>query len=232
MERPTKDMQTQSFQDIQWLSAFGINKLSALDYFYTSPFFDQSSNNQRIRVQGVEAEKRNDILKSMIGLEFMLDEALTCEPNIYVIRKQIRKGPLSTDLVDIYYIADGFVFKSPEFLALVKSRLNKASFYLTNAFQKIHSTVKYSKGNTGIASTNGTFTCWNREGFGTMEGATREDDGDTLGDGASSSRSSNNESKKRKREICGAVLREFPSFKSVILDTTEPTFVGKVTAGK
>ena len=67
------DTNTQSFMDIQWLSAFGVNKLSALDYFYTSPFFDQTSNNQRIRVQGLESERRDEILKSMTGLEYMLD---------------------------------------------------------------------------------------------------------------------------------------------------------------
>ena len=214
------DMQTQSYMDIQWLSTFGVNLLSALDYFYTSPFFDQASNNQRIRVQGVEADRRDEILKSMTGLEFMLDEALTCEPNIYVIRKQYRRGPMATDLVDIFYIADGIIFQSPEFLALVKSRLSKASFFLTNAFEIVKGTVKYSHGKSGFRRTDGSFQCWNEKDVEIEEG------GD--GERQPSSLSSCSGTKKRKLNKQTVILKDFPSFKSVILDAREPNFTEKV----
>ena len=216
----SSDMQTQSFMDIQWLSAFGVNKLSALDYFYTSPFFDNASNNQRIRVQGVEVERRDEILKSMTGLEYMLDDALTCEPNIYVIRKQIRKGPMAVDLVDIYYIADGVVFQSPEFLAIVKSRLSKASFFLTNAFDIVKGTVKYSHGKKGFRRTDGSFQCWNEKDKIAEEGG-EEVQQPTISSGGGT--------KKRKLDKQSVmILKDFPSFKSIILDTSEPVFTSSV----
>lgn len=194
----SESLQHVQFIDIQWLSTFGVNKLSALDYFYTSPFFDTSSNNQRIRIQGVEASRRNNILTSMTGLEFMLDDAHTHEPNLYVIRKQFRKGPLTADLIDVYYIADGIIFQAPGFYELLQSRLNKISLHTSEAFDLTSSSVLYSN-NAADTSANGTFQCWQ-----SAEEAEETPSAD-----------------KSTGEV---VLRDFPSFKTVILDAAAPIF--------
>ena len=188
----SESLQHVQFIDIQWLSTFGVNKLSALDYFYTSPFFDTSSNNQRLRIQGVEASRRDDILTSMTGLEFMLDETLTQEPSLYVIRKQHRKGPLTADLIDVYYIHDGIIFQAPGFYELLQSRLAKISLHTSEAFDFANSSVLYKNDASNI-SPNGAFHCWQSE----------TEQKDAL---------STEESKR------AIVLRDFPSFKTVVLE--------------
>ena len=205
----SSSLQHVQFIDIQWLSTFGVNKLSALDYFYTSPFFDQSSNNQRIRIQGVDASRRNDILISMTGLEFMLDEALTHEPNLYVIRKQNRKGPLAVELIDVYYIADGMIFQAPGFYELLRSRLNKISLHTSEAFDLANEAIRYatSDGTTNDTSANGTFKCW--------QSSSEESDGGTA----------TATTTKNVKAVSGEmVLRDFPTFKTIILDAAAPTF--------
>lgn len=203
------DLQHMQFMDIQWLSTFGVNKLSALDYFYTSPFFDQSSNNQRIRIQGVEATRRNDILMSMTGLEFMLDEALTHEPNLYVIRKQFRKAPLTVELIDVYYIADGMIFQAPGFYELLQSRLNKISLHTSEAFDLANEAIRYASNDdtTKDTSVNGTFKCW-------------QSSSDESNDGTGAATNA----KKRGVASGEMVLRDFPTFKTIILDAAAPTF--------
>jgi hypothetical protein len=217
-EEDDKKLQNVQFIDIQWLSTFGVNKMSALDYFYTSPFFDPSSNNQRIRVQGVEADRRDGILTSMTGLEFMLDENLTKEPNLYVIRKQNRKGPLATDLIDVYYIADGIIFQAPEFYELLQSRLNKISLHTTEAFALTNSSVRYDSKEADI-SANGAYQCW-------LPPSSVGEGGNTASSTTKDSKAK--DGKKKQQQAGGArkeVMKDFPSFKSVILDAATPTFM-------
>ena len=129
------EQQTQSYIDIQYLAAFGLFKANCLEYFYTSPFFDQNSNNQRLRVQGLHPDQHLSVLQTMTGLEYVLDEHNTCEPNLFVFRKQNRWSPKRADLIDVYYCTDGIIYQCPDFLNLLKSRVAKTSFYLGRSFE-------------------------------------------------------------------------------------------------
>jgi hypothetical protein len=95
--------------DIQWLSTYGLTKSNVLEYFYTSPFFNTNSNNQIIRIQGVEHAQRETILLSMTGVEYILDDLNTVEPNLFVIREQRRRSRrlADVDLINVYYVLDG-----------------------------------------------------------------------------------------------------------------------------
>ena len=128
------------YLDILWLKTFGLFSVNVLDYFYTSPFFDQSSNNQLIRTQGVAPEH----LISMVGIEYVLDEHNISEPNLYVIKKQLRESPRKAELLEIYYIIDGIIHQSPDLLQLFRSRISKASYYLGNSFAALQSTTTYT----------------------------------------------------------------------------------------
>jgi mediator of RNA polymerase II transcription subunit 6 len=136
------------FIDMIWLKFYGLSRVNVLDYFYTSPFFDLSSNNQLIRTQGVRPEH----LVGMVGLEYALDEYNMYEPNLYVIKMQQRRSPREVSLLEVYYCIDGIIYQSPDMLDLVISRVAKAAHYLGNSFDHLHGTTNYSSKNGHI--------CW------------------------------------------------------------------------
>ena len=130
--------------DIQWLTHFGLYRGNVLDYFYTSPFFDTKSNNQLLRIQGVESRLSMDHLSSMIGLEYVLDDQNIHEPHLYVIRKQNRESLKKYELLDIFYCLDGIIYQSPDMLELIRSRITKISLYLKRSFISLQSTTEYT----------------------------------------------------------------------------------------
>ena len=119
-EERKKALLSTNYIDIQWLTTFGLTRQTVLDYFYTSPFFDEKSNNQQIRLQGVEADRHQAILCSMTGIEYSLDEMNTQEPNLFVIREQERLSPAASDvnLHNVYYIMDGIIYQCPDLLGM------------------------------------------------------------------------------------------------------------------
>jgi MED6 mediator sub complex component len=139
------------FIDIQWLKMYGLGRNNVLDYFYTSPFFDLTSNNELIRTQGVQPEH----LINMTGLEYALDTDIPDQPNLFVIRKQYRESPRKVQLLDVYYCLDGIIYQSPELLQLIRSRINKTSHYLVTSFQLLQNSTTYSTRRGRI--------CWSQE---------------------------------------------------------------------
>ena len=126
--------------DIFWLKTFGVFRGNVLEYFYESPFFDPSSNNQLIRTQGVAPEH----MVSMTGMEYVLDELNMCEPHLYVIKKQRRESPRKAELLEVYYVIDGIIYQSPDLLQLCRSRISKAAFYLGSSFSELQGTTSYT----------------------------------------------------------------------------------------
>ena len=185
------------YLDILWLKTFGLYSVNVLDYFYTSPFFDHSSNNQLIRTQGVAPEH----LISMVGIEYVLDEHNISEPNLYVIKKQLRESPRKAELQEIYYIIDGIIHQSPDLLQLFRARISKASHYLGNSFTALQSTTTYT-------SKEGR-QCWSkREEIGNIEKDTEIRDEENHMDVMKES-----ETKPAVRKVMVAGnIREFPPF--------------------
>ena len=126
--------------DIQWLKTYGLGKNNVLDYFYTSPFFDLTSNNELIRTQAVHP----DHLVNLTGLEYALDPDIPDQPNLFVIRKQYRESPRKEQILYLYYCVDGIIYQCPELLQLVRSRINKTSHYLARSFELLQSSTSYS----------------------------------------------------------------------------------------
>jgi len=181
--------------DILWLKTFGLFKGNVLDYFYTSPFFDHTSNNQLIRTQGVTNAR--DHLMTMEGMEYELDELNMSEPNLYVIKKQIRrKTPRpSVELLDIYYVIDGIIHQSPDLLQLTRSRISKAAHHLGRSFHELQSTTTFT-------SKHG-HRCWMQGGGG---------EGEVEGGGAGGG------GNKAKTAASAGTILEFPSFQRVFED--------------
>jgi hypothetical protein len=76
---------------------YGLTRENILAYFYTSDFYDPSSNNEIIRKQGVTLDK----LSSMVGFEYSLDQEYTKEPHLFVINKMYRKSPREAELCEV-----------------------------------------------------------------------------------------------------------------------------------
>ena len=151
-----------SYIDIQYLATYGLFKANALEYFYTSPFFDPNSNNERVRKQGLHPSKHLEILETMTGTEYVLDEHNTCEPNLFVFRKQNRLSPKRSELVDVYYCTDGIIYQSPDFLNLLKTRMAKTSYYLEQSFETCRRSVGWVDATSGKKRKNG-FLCWQQQ---------------------------------------------------------------------
>jgi mediator of RNA polymerase II transcription subunit 6 len=131
---------TSCFIDVHWLQHFGLSKDTVMEYFYTSPFFDSTSNNSIIRQQGMHL----DHLRNMKGLEFIVDDDIKEEPILLVIRKQIRNTSTSVDLLEIFYVLDGTIYQSPDFLEIMKSRFVKLSHYLKKSYEFINARADYT----------------------------------------------------------------------------------------
>ena len=126
--------------DIQWLTTFGCFKVNALEYFYTSHFYDPECNNQLIRNQGVSVEH----LIGMVGWEYSLDEEHIDEPHLYVIRKAYRKSPKEIEVAEVFYILDGIIYQSPNLYDLFRVKTSKINFNLLKSFNEIRDNIGYN----------------------------------------------------------------------------------------
>jgi MED6 mediator sub complex component len=125
---------------------------------------------------------------------------------LYVIKMQFRKSPRETSPRDIFYCIDGIIYKSPDMLDLVRSRIAKASHYLGNSFDELHQTISYS-------STTG-HRCW----------SCTSANGRELNDGSKLSKSSSDLGQVEKKKASTTVnIREFPNF-SRLIDDLESSF--------
>lgn len=128
------------FIDIVWLQSFGLRRDTVMQYFYTSPFFDPASNNSIMQTQGIDLEH----LKSMRGLEFVLDEEVREEPVLFVIKKQLRHSPTNSELLEVFYILDGTIYQCPDLLELATSRFFKVAGAVSRAYRQISECIEYT----------------------------------------------------------------------------------------
>jgi hypothetical protein len=123
-----------SFMDAAWLQTYGLSRDNVLDYFYLSPFYDLTSNNQTIRAQRVTTI----YLLNLIGLEFILEsnnQLSLYEPTLFVIKKQYRKSSHHAEVLEVFYVMEGIIYQSPSFIDLLNIKYNKISLYLQQSFQ-------------------------------------------------------------------------------------------------
>jgi hypothetical protein len=207
-----KNLINVQFIDIQWLAAYGLTRQNALEYFFTSPFFDISSNNQSIRIQGIDLSQHESILRTMIGVEYILDDINTSEPNLYVIREQRRHSRRQgdVDLVNVYYILDGIIFQCPDFLDLLKSRISKTSNYLVHSFDTVNRSVRWQSSHNDVDGRHipSGLQAWAPESFEDSSSHTCAED-------------TAQDSNPRKYQV---IIREFPTFKTPLLDAHDARF--------
>eukprot|EP01041_Mallomonas_annulata_P007298 gene7298-14885_t len=104
-----------------------------------STFWDPLSNNQAVRTQGASL----DNLFNMIGLEFVVDPN-PHEPSLFIIKKQRRSSPRIAELLDVFYVMEGVIYKTPDLLEILSSRGQKASIYTKKSFETLLESVEFT----------------------------------------------------------------------------------------
>lgn len=114
------------FRDVSWLQENSLNILTAMNYFSLSPFYDNTCNNEQLRMQTrFHLEKRpENLLLKMVGDEYCLWEDC-CSPDgrLFVIRKQKRSSPTVTKWLAAFYILDGSIYESPNLYTILGNRM-------------------------------------------------------------------------------------------------------------
>ncbi|KMZ70204.1 hypothetical protein ZOSMA_1G01770 [Zostera marina] len=130
---PGTDMTRICFRDQLWLNSYPLNCILVFDYFALSPFYDVTCNNELLRSRS-QSIHPFDIshLSKMTGNEYVLTRIK--EPNLFVLRKQMRYGPDRVIPQLMYYILDGSIFQAPQLCNLLYSKIEKTIHHLSQGF--------------------------------------------------------------------------------------------------
>ncbi|KAK9842233.1 hypothetical protein WJX81_001909 [Elliptochloris bilobata] len=125
-----EDLSGVCWRDDQWLQFFPLNRLSALDYFALSPFYDRTCNNEQAKLQGLDPTK---VATLPPGIEYELQEVQ--EPHLFVVCRQLRTTPKAATRQQFFYILDGSVYQAPSLHAAMASRVSRCLYNVRQAFQ-------------------------------------------------------------------------------------------------
>ncbi|EGX46754.1 hypothetical protein AOL_s00097g502 [Orbilia oligospora ATCC 24927] len=130
-----------------------LNSNNILLYFFNSPFFDRSSNNSSLFMQTQTNPSLNHLvhnraafesrLKSMIGVEFVV-AAEDPANAMWVIKKQMRRSPTETQLLDVYFVVGENVFMAPTMEKVMTARLLTVTSDILKAQELCSSLVHFS----------------------------------------------------------------------------------------
>lgn len=130
-----------------------LNSNNILLYFFNSPFFDRSSNNSSLFMQTQTNPALNHLvhnrvafesrLKSMVGVEFVV-AAEDPANAMWVIKKQMRRSPTETQLLDVYFVVGENVFMAPTMEKVMTARLLTVTSDILKAQELCSSLVHFS----------------------------------------------------------------------------------------
>eukprot|EP00871_Galdieria_phlegrea_P005695 jgi/Galph1/612/GphlegSOOS_G5371.1 len=143
------DLAHVSWKDNWFLANFPLTSETILDYFSASPFYDTSSNNEQVRMQGLDPQ----VLLTMIGVEYVV----TCaeEPHFFVVEKQYRHNQEKTETLDIFYVLEGTIYKSPSFQRLISARLSESFFQIEKSLSILQDHSVFSRVPTFLSPVEG-----------------------------------------------------------------------------
>jgi len=142
-----------------WIYYYDLNKLTVLDYFKHSPFYDATCNNEVVLQQGGSTER----IYEMEGLYYEPDlKTSSQDPTYFMIRKLHRErrpggggrggaGRFRDRLLALYYVLGqgpgrGTVFALPDLHSVLRYNLSTSLHYANSAFQVLRERVKYNRG--------------------------------------------------------------------------------------
>ena len=151
------------FKDIHWLNVTGglSSARRVLEYFYSSPFYDKTSDNEALRLQGV-MNVEFDYLLGLRGIQYICDEMIKnpydSNTFIYVVKKIRRNSAKNYDVLDIYYCLEGEIYKVPDFYGLIKTRYQATAHEIKNSFNSLTATIQNTTDSIMMFSSEKTFT--------------------------------------------------------------------------
>ena len=142
---------TESFVDARFLAQFGLSRVNALDYFMhpLNPFLPKTKEpitNQLLSMQGIDIgslmqhgsgnrpppltwsqaeDEYNLALSKMSGhqLELLRTPDDELQSPLYTIRHVLRSNPTVTQVLGVYYIVEGVIYKTPTSTAVMKTNV-------------------------------------------------------------------------------------------------------------
>ncbi|KAI6229654.1 Mediator of RNA polymerase II transcription subunit 6 [Aphelenchoides besseyi] len=125
-----------------------INEHNVLSYFCdpnNTHFYERTSDNEQLRMQANLFQGNPKDLETqlarMSGIQYVLYKS---RPPLYVIRKQIRTGPLSVTPLCYYYVLRGVVYQAPDLYSVVNSRIVGAAEPLKTALSNVVDMLQYN----------------------------------------------------------------------------------------
>ena len=175
------DVQTTiEWEDRNFTQVYGLFDNTILDYFSHSPFFDRSSVNARLQMQGETPDTARMKLQRESGVVYMLDSDRSKQrapsdssgvwENLYVIRKLHRSEDGSEATLRYYYILvhsrfrerpgdrlkvsevlQAKVYEAPTVAAVLRARVRRLGWHLNKAFRAAKRVVE-EPGNGNISA--------------------------------------------------------------------------------
>jgi mediator of RNA polymerase II transcription subunit 6 len=108
-------LRLQLFREPDWLATCPLTAESIMDYFSLSPFYDRTSDNQVLRMQGINDPQQ---LLLMTGIQYEVVKAVFDprfpDKSIFVIHQQTRHEPRGIPTVTaVFYCVDGTFYQAP-----------------------------------------------------------------------------------------------------------------------
>ncbi|GAB5359896.1 hypothetical protein AAMO2058_000581400 [Amorphochlora amoebiformis] len=151
MSRPEDFQNTWRYES--WIYFYDLNRMTVLDYFKHSPFYDRTCNNEVVLQQG----NSQDRIYEMEGTYYEPDRKTSeRDPNYFVIRKLRRerskgRGGWRVQLLALYYVLGhgpgrGTIFCLPDMHSVLSYNLTTAIHYSKLAFKELSTRVVFNRG--------------------------------------------------------------------------------------
>merc|ERR1719204_645473 len=147
----------------QWLNAFQLNHLTALDYFKHSDFYDPNCVNEIVTMQQIDQEGR----KQLTGKEYAVDMGPQPQNPNYMVIHQLKRTKQALQLEKVYFIYGqhgdhfGTVFPMPVLEDLITTKWQTAVYHFKEAFEsleKLRELQKSKKEQGDVKKTEGEFS--------------------------------------------------------------------------
>lgn len=126
------DLTSTTWRDETFFQQFALNQHTVLEYFSRSPFYVPQCNNEECKRQGLPISMLHTMKP---GVEFVL--ATVQEPVLYVIKRQYRESPSSTQQQAFYYVLFGTIYMAPSLHAALKARVARCLHNLQSSFSQL-----------------------------------------------------------------------------------------------
>jgi len=112
-----------------------LNRFTVMHYFELSPFFDRNSNNMIARRKNLDPAAPGVLDTLPPGIEYVVE--LDQGPNLFVIRKQLRRDATNSTTLALYYVLDRMVYQAPTLYAALSSRVRRCLWNLQEGFARL-----------------------------------------------------------------------------------------------